>query len=373
MPGALAEDIDARVDALFARYKVVGGSVVVAREGQLVYARDWGVRSLAAGDPVGEDTFFRIASVTKLVSAIGLMQQVERGTLALDAPIGEVLGYAAASPRFPDTPLTLRQLMSHTASLTSGNGFSVGGRTLEQIIGLQSGKAGYYTHRRPGRAYRYSNLGAGVTSALLEAVTGQSMDAYMRAHVFEPLGIQAAYAASRIAQPQHLSDQHQDGRLLHTADSFIQNGYEDFADPQRHYDTAYGGLWIPTRDLARLGIALAGDGTVEGVRLLQPASLLEMQANQAQAGASVQADSPYGLFLERTNTALPGHTLFGHQGILNGVSANLYFEPDTGFVFTLATNGGSTARQGGVTRLARALIKELYGPLIEDARPQPVN
>lgn len=347
--------MDQQVDRIFRRYSTTGGSVVIAREGEIVYARDYGYKSLGRRLPVDENTLFRVASVTKLVSGIGLMQLMEQGKLELDGDIGEVFGYPIRNPRFPETPLTLRHLMSHTASISSSNGFAVGGRTVQGTLGMQAAKNSWFLNREPGTRYQYSNFGAGVAGAMMEAAAGQSANAYMLEHVFGPLQITAAYAASLIATPDDLSHQYQNGQLHRSAQSFLRNGYEDTADPERHISTIYGGLWINSRDLARLGIALCGNGTVDGVRLLREESVLNIRDR------TDRHDSPYHLFVERTDHVLPGRTLYGHQGLLNGVIAALYYEPESGFVMALTTNGCNPARTNRVSRLSMALAEALYG------------
>ncbi len=346
--------LDAEVDRIFRRYQTTGGSVVAAIGGDIVYARDYGYKSLGKRLPVDEHTLFRVASVTKLVSGIGLQQLIEQGKLTLDGDIGEVFGYPIRNPRFPDTPITLRHLMSHTASISASNGFAVGGRTVQDTLGMQASKNAWFLNKEPGTHYQYSNFGAGVSGAMMEAASQLSANAYMQQHVFAPLQITAAYAASLIGNPDDLSHQYQNGELNRSAQSYIRNGYEDTADPERHINTAYGGLWIGSRDLARLGIALCGDGTVDGVRLLKQESVADIR----QRGTDPV--SPYHLFVECTDKVLLGHTLYGHQGLLNGVIACVYYEPETGFVFAMATNGCSPARRDGVSRLSIALAEALY-------------
>lgn len=352
--------MDEQVDRLFRRYQTVGGSVVVARRGEIVYARDYGYKSLGRRTPVDENTYFRIASVTKLVSGIGLMQLVDAGKLHLDRDIGRYFGYKLRNPYFPDTPITLRQLMSHTASLTSGNGFAVGQRPLQSMLSLEANKRAWYANKEPGSTYAYSNFGAGVAGALMEQAGGLSANAYMQRHVFEPLGITAAYAASLIPTPEDLSHQYQDRQLYRSAQTYISNGYEDTASPETHYNTTYGGLWIRSRDLARLGIALCEGGQVDGVQLISEKSARAMGTPQNGGGTSVTGDSPYGLFVERTDKVLAGHTFYGHQGLLNGVICSLYYEPQSGFVIAMTTNGCSPARRDRVSLLSIRLAEALY-------------
>ena len=140
----------------------------------------------------------------------------------------------------------------------------------------------------------------------------------------------------------------------------FNQGYEDFADPETHYRTTVGSLWIRARDLATLTIALCGDGSVNGVQLLRPDSLALMRADQASFAKSVTGESPYGLFLQREDSLIAGHTLYGHQGLVMGVLCNVYFEPETGFGFVMLTNGCNNVLQDHVAVLARRMVGLAY-------------
>ncbi len=354
---------DAQVDAFFRRGRAVGGSVVIAYKGQIVYARDYGYQNTYRREPVTADTYFRIASVTKLVTGIGAMRLAEEGLLNLDEDISAYFGYSIQNPRYRSTPLTLRQLMSHTSSVSEKGGFSSIHRTVYDMLSKDVNRSGNFETWAPGSKYQYSNFGAGLVGAIMEAVTWQSVNAAMREKVFSPLNMDAAYAASLLKEPQYIASQYENGSLNKAASRYIKDGYEDTADPEKHFRTTVGELWIRSRDLAKLAIALCGDGSVDGVRLLSPQSVQTMREEQKLLGGSVTGDSPYGLFMHRVDSILEGKTLYGHQGLSNGRSSNVYFDPANEFVFVMTTNGASNARDKGVVVLAQNLLRFLY-PLV---------
>lgn len=369
---APAQDgIDEQVDSLFGQSQTIGGVVVVTLGDQIVYRRCYGYQDTETLVPVTEDTYFRIASVTKMVSAIGLMQLRERRLVDLDADVDEYFGYRIANDYHPDTPVTLRQLMSHTAALSASADYE-SGLPLETIFSGKASNREYFTDRVPGSAYEYSNFGAGLAGAVMEAVTGVSVNRYMRENVFGPLSIDASYDPAALADPASVATlYHSDGARYHSAEYLLGQPYEDFADPERHYGTTIGSLWIRAKDLATLTIALSGDGTVNGVRLLSMESLSQMRDDQASYHASVTGDSPYGLFLQREDTLLEGHTLYGHQGLFIGILCNVYFEPETGFGFVLLTNGCNNKLQNRVGVLARRMFALAYGTFVSDEDYQP--
>lgn len=355
-----ADDLDAFVDRAMRGAKVVGGTVVVYHRGQLVYARDYGWRNQTRKEPVDENTYFKTASITKMVTGIGLMTLKEQGLVDLDADISDYFGYRIANPKYTKQPLTLRQLMSHTASISEGGGYSRIKNTVGEMLALKHKRAGNYLAKAPGSSYQYSNFGAGLVGSIMEAVTNQSVQAYMAGAVFEPLHMDAAYNAGLLNSPQDVSSQYAGGKVSKSAALSIQDPHEDWADPERHYRITVGNVWMRARDLAKLTALLCEGGAIDGVRLLTPESVQEMMAEQRSLGLSVSGESPYGLFLEHNDTIIKGKTVWGHQGMSSGAIVNTYFEPDSGFVFTLLVNGSSMNRDNRVGKLARRLIGELY-------------
>ena len=116
IPSARREAADDFFTRLFSRKKTVGGAVIVNQEGRRLYEFFYG-RAAGKSSRVTEDTVFKVASVTKLITAIGVMQLKEQGKIDLDEPLAKADGTPIRNPRYPNLPITLRQAMSHTSSL----------------------------------------------------------------------------------------------------------------------------------------------------------------------------------------------------------------------------------------------------------------
>jgi len=117
-------------------------------------------------------------------------------------------------------------------------------------------------------------------------------------------------------------------------------------------------------NVLRYAVALCGDGEVDGVRLLTPESISLMRDDQASFGTSVTAESPYGLFTNREETLIEGHTFYGHQGMFGGILCNVYFEPETQFCFILLTNGCNNVLQNHVGVLTRRQFVYAYDTFV---------
>lgn len=363
LPAANALDmaeIDSEVDKIFSRYKTVGSSVVVMKDGDIVYERDYGLRNITKKLPVDENTYFKMGCVTKMVSSLAILQLVDDGTLDLDADISQYFGYDIINPYFPKTPITLRQLLSHTSTVSETGGYTRIRNTVKDILYDKSRGTGNYTKFEPGSKYKYSNFGSGLVGSIVEAVSGQSVNRFVTERLFEPLNMDASLAASWLQSPDHIASLYTGRKLHRAATKYIAEGYEDTASPETHFRTMVGALFIRSRDLAKIVHGLSTDGSVDGVQFLKPETVQLMREEQHLLGKSVTGKSPYGLFLERNTLVLPGHTVYGHQGMTGVSSNNVYFEPESGFVFVVTTNGSSQARDHGTMLLAQTMLRYTY-------------
>lgn len=354
---ALADEtLDAQVDRVFARAKAVGGALVVAMGEEIVYERYYGVQQKTTGVPVTENSYFRVASVTKLVTGIGLLQLMDQGVLDPDEDISQYLGYTVYNPRYPDVPITLRQLMSHTAGLSEDSSWNRQSAQLREMLEVTQKARANFKDVRPGAKYAYSNFGAGVTGSIIESVTGQDVSSYMRGAVFAPLGIDAAYSVTQLENPEYITASYKKDGTLNVSPSYLlRKGYTAEPDPDAHYRMTVGSLFIRPRDLAKLGVALCGDGTVGGVRVLSEEAVAMTRQAQSKETTGITADSPYSFFVIRQDSLFEGRTVYGHQGTSEGIVANMYVEPESGLTMVVVSNGCSAVRDHGIMSLTRRL------------------
>lgn len=347
-------EADAFFDALFQKARAVGGVALVSQEGERLYSYTYGWGDKAKTRPVTEDTVFKVASVTKLVTAIGVMQLVEQEKLSLDEPLTDQNGTAVRNPHYPQSPVTLRQVMSHTSSLSSTAPYSRKPHW-EQI----DRKSGYFCTWQPGTRYEYANLNGGFLGSLIERASGQSLNTYMAENVFSPLGINAAYAATLLPDASLLSNTFsQDGSTYRNAADYLKDGlgYEDTCDPDSHYRASVGSLYISASGLETLGRALAGNGSAAGISLLAPETVRMMREDQRLfPGSTVTGESPYGLCLYRYT--MDWDTWYGHQGRWEGLLVDVFFEPATQTVLVFIANGVKREPGREVASLAETALE----------------
>lgn len=152
-----------------------------------------GFADKAAKRKVTADSPVRIASVSKLITALGVMRLVDAGVLELDRDVSDYLGWRLRNPAFPDTPITLRLLLSHQSSLVDGGelyivplGETVRGRLADPRV--------WDAAHAPGSGwFHYSNMNFPVVASVMEAATGERFDALMQRLVFRPLKLDACF------------------------------------------------------------------------------------------------------------------------------------------------------------------------------------
>lgn len=270
-------------------------SVLAIRNGDVSYAAGFGRRFIGRDGmpdrPAGPDTLFRIASVSKLVTTLGLMRLHEDGKVALDADVSDYLGFTLRNPHFPAQPITLRHLLTHTSSLRDDGGYSWGaGVALRDVLGAG---AMFATNAGPGAYFTYCNLGWGVIGTVMECVTGERFDRLMRRLVLDPLGLQADYHPAGLgsAALANLATLYRkrtvDTEVWDPAGPWIAQADDFSKTPPAAVDGAVigtnatpfsptGGLRIGARDLGVVMRMLMHGG--QG--LLQPATLARMFGRQ---------------------------------------------------------------------------------------------
>lgn len=271
--------------------EVPGVVAMAATDKGLLYAGAFGERALGTGSAMTLDTVFRIASMTKAVTCVAAMQLVEQGLLSLDAPVPALdpalsapqvlLGFdAAGAPRLRPAkrPITLRHLLTHTA----GFGYEVwDARTARyvQATGMASLSSGKVAALRlplmfdPGEQWEYG-INIDWVGRLVEASSGQSLDAYFQDKIFAPLGMQDTGFVPSAAQRARQARTHQrqsDGTLL-------LQPLEAPSTPE--FYAGGGGLYATAADYLAFLQMLLHKGAWNGARLLQADTVEQMGQNQ---------------------------------------------------------------------------------------------
>ncbi|PIF10759.1 CubicO group peptidase (beta-lactamase class C family) [Janthinobacterium sp. 13] len=315
-PRALDATLAAIVDD--AAHPLASLSVLAIRHGKVSYQQQFGCRHMAATPadslPVTPATLFRIASVSKMMTTLGLMRLVEQGKLSLDQDVGIYLGFSLRNPHFPQQPLTLRSLLSHTSSLRDAGGYAWGPERSLRDVFTAGGDSMWDRAAAPGRYFTYANLNWGVIGTVMEKVTGERFDLLMRRLLLDPLDVRggynpAAFSPEEVANTATLYRKRTletevwqpHGPWIAQADDFYQRPPAGMASyvigSNATVFSPTGGLRISAAGLGKVMQMLLDGGRYQDQQLLQPASIALMFGRQWQlAPDASNGDSERGLY-----------------------------------------------------------------------------
>ena len=365
---ALHATLQQKLDSAFARYKTLGAVVCVIENGAVTDTFTYGVIA-PDGAPMTADTLFRVGSISKMVTAVGVMQLVERGTLALDGDVGAVLGIPLRNPQYPDIPITLRQLMSHSAGLRDSGHYTIAlrgeARPLAELFAQPQVRYLFHPGAAPGSRTEYSNFGGGLLGSVLEAATGQTVDAYMAANVFSPLGITAAYQSGALPAGVTVSDMYIMPGRRRAATVWDDPAPSAAPDAQRDYTLTAGKLILSAPDLCKLLIALCDGGVYGQTRVLTEQSAAAMRTVPNGEGMAA-GSTGFGLSMNVLSGLVPGHTLYGHGGKANGMLCAAYFDPGDRTGVVMLTNGcNNRPTEQNVGKLSLLVLRTIYADWLD--------
>ena len=199
--------LDAELSAIVndAAHPLASLSVLAVRGGKIVYQRQFGLRFIdqknpTQSRPADDATLYRMASISKLVTTLGVMKLVEDGKLALDTDVSGYLGYQLRNPNFPAVPITLRMLLTHTSSLRDDAGYYWEAKlnvNLKDVL-LPDGRLfdngrAWAKNAKPGAYFQYANLPWGVVGTIMERASGQRFDRLMRRLILDPMDLRGGF------------------------------------------------------------------------------------------------------------------------------------------------------------------------------------
>ena len=317
----------------------------------------FGLADISAGRPISPDDPVRIASISKLVLAIGVMRLVEQRRLDLDSDVSKWLGWRLRNPAFPDKPITLRLLLSHQSSLTDNIDYVL---PLDaDMRGILNDPKAWDAEHAPGTFFRYTNFNFPVIAAVMERATGERFDRLMGRLVLKPLKLDACYnwescnaataARSAVIYRARVAtkDDNKGAKPACTVTPASDGGCDLTkwrAGANGAIFSPQGGLRISMRGLAKVGRLLLGQGKVDGVRLLTPRSVAILSTpvwtfDGSNGDTQNGFTCSYGLAIAFLATPVQGcrddpfgdgKRRLGHSGEAYGLRSGLWIDPKSG-------------------------------------------
>jgi CubicO group peptidase (beta-lactamase class C family) len=311
-------------------------------------------RRVTADDPA------RVASISKLVVAIGVMKLVEQGRLDLSSGVSHWLGWPLRNPGFRDRSITLAMLLSHTSSVREHDddyAIPLGG----SLQAAMQDPLNWDPQHGPGDNYfQYANMNFPIVASIVEKVTGERFDIWMRREVLEPMKLDSCYnwptcsdaaAAQAVELDSPAGEPLKDDLHGQRPACAVQVSEGEACDLTRWKPgengslfAPQGGLRISARGLARVGRMLLNGGTLDGVRLLSPQSVdtLLTQVWRSDGSNGITDHGfycSYGRATQQIPTPAPGcaddmgtrgRTLVGHAGDAYGLKSGIWIDRANG-------------------------------------------
>jgi CubicO group peptidase (beta-lactamase class C family) len=344
--------------------RVPSAGLMLARDGKTLGPQLFGRQTLSLeSKPIRQDAIFLIASITKPVVAMGVLLLAERGLLSLDDRVEQFVPEFGGHGKHA---VTLRHLLTHTSGLPdmlpNNRELRVANAPLSEFV-KQACAIGL--DFPPGRGMQYQSVGFLMLGEIVQRVTGQSCAQFLRQEIFQPLGmadtalgapgqwlVGSSPVVNRIAEVRVTEDQ-------------VGESTWNWNSPfWRRLGAPWGGLLTTPADLGRFAQMMLGGGTLDGIRILSPATVRAATSNQLEAMKEVPADDrrcrPWGLGW-RLNW--PGHSAnfgdflsprtYGHWGATGTV---LWIDPDLNAFCVLFTTQPQEPHGNYLARACNAVV-----------------
>lgn len=306
------------------------GTVLVARDGQVLFSKGYGYANLEWKIPNTPDTKFRLGSVTKQFTAASILLLEERGKLSVTDPVKKYM---------PDAPaawdkITIRHLLTHTSGIPNFTGFA-DYQKLEPFPATPAELVARFRDKpldfQPGEKWNYSNSGYVLLGYLIEKITGGTYEKFVTENIFRPLGMKDSGYDSNTAIIPHRADGYEA-----TPNGFRHAGFVHMSIPH-----AAGALYSTTEDLLKWEQGLYGG------KLLQPASLQKMTTPFLENYA-------FGLTVETAG----GHKRITHGGGIEGFNTELEYYPEDKLAVVVLKN---VTGEVGAPEIANKLAAVAHG------------
>ena len=354
----LETEIQETVDKL----NVVGLSISVIENNKISYSQGFGYADIDKNIKTDTNTIYRIASISKSITASAIMKLYEEGKFKLDDDINDYLnGFEVRNPNFPDEKITFRMLHTHTSSIKDGDTYST-------IYDIQD-----FGDYKPGDQFEYSNYGYNLLATLIEQISNQDFEDFVQENIFKPLNMKASFNPNKFEDVDNIA-------VLYGIDE-DGNYYERLNDKKRIEDNIVisstvrdkdgkiplgnafkyfptGGLRTSPNELAKFMIMLSNKGLYNGTRVLKKDTVELMEQIHWYGDALNGLYKCKGLGLHITDDLIEGSRLIGHTGEAYGLLSNMFYDENRKFGYIMMLNGNNYKfGDDGFTKVEKEIAK----------------
>jgi CubicO group peptidase (beta-lactamase class C family) len=347
-------DLDSLIIEKFNKHAPVGLAVGVVYDGQLVYSKGFGMADIEKKKPVTADTIFRIGSISKTLTTIGLMQLWEQDKFELDDPVNPYLKTYKVLHDDPNAPsITFRHMMTHTSGIgetrdmlgllkSAAGKLEIAADPDEPVVPLgEFYKGRLRAETYPGMKWAYANHAYATLGQLIEDISGEKFEEYMIKHVLDPMGMKHSdYLLS-----ERVKDQFAQGY------NFKKGKFEK-VPYQRVVIGAAGSIFSSVNEMAKYATALMNGGEYNGQHIIKKETLDMMMTPQLDTDPRV-----YGIGLTFWLEKYGDHRVIEHGGGWPGFISSFRVAPDDKLAVIAFTNAGNMVS----STVGQAIMRKLLG------------
>lgn len=343
------------------KLEVAGLSVAVVKHGKIVYTHSFGLKNIENNLPLTDQHIFRIASISKSFTATALMQLAAAKKLSLTDDFSDLVGFKIRNPKYPEKVITLKMVLSHTSSINDSEGYF----NLDVINPNKNPNwAKCYNDYEPGKGYQYCNLNYNMAGTVIEKLSGERFDQYIKHHILDPLKLYGGYCIDSLDSNRFATLYEYDAKAkkLNPSPAAYAPRREELKSYIMGYSTPIlsptGGMKISATDLATYMTMHMNYGKYEKGRIIPKKYAKIMQTKLSD-------EENYGLALRITDKLISGKTLVGHTGSAYGLYSTMFFEPKEKYGFVVITNGCNPLSVNGHTQALSETVNTLYDYFIK--------
>ncbi len=332
-----------KLDNIAKEANAVGISALICNPKGIMEEYFYGKRDLEKDLDTKQGTIYRIASISKVVVAMGIMLLHDEGKLDIYEDISKYLGYTVRNPYFKEVPITVEMVMTQTSSLCDGEDEVLGYDgvngpnmyvSLERLLTDPTYK--YYTDKtylnhKPGTHFCYSNFGCGILACIIEKVTNMYFTDFIIEKILKPLDIDGSFRIEDIKNTDMVASLYSETHKLNRSyDLFLEYQFDRFPLGDNFRGPA-GGLFISAKNLSKIMRLLMNKGVYEGKRYLSEEIMND--ARRVHWTGTVPNDYYRKKGLQMIILDNYGERLWGHTGDAYGLKSFMLFNDNYGYIF----------------------------------------
>jgi CubicO group peptidase (beta-lactamase class C family) len=288
------------------------------------------------------------------------MQLAEAKKLSLNDDISKLIGFTVRNPKYPKKIITLRMVLSHRSGINDSQGYF----TLDVINSAKNPDwAKCYNDYEPGTGYMYCNLNYNMIGTIIEKISGERFDQYVKHHILDLLGLYGGYCVDSLDSSRFATIYEYDDSLkkFNPSPAAYARRREEIANYVMGYSTPIfsptGGMKISATDLARYMTMHMNYGRYKGEKIISKKSAKQMQTKLSD-------EEGYGLAIGSFDNLISGKPMKGHTGSAYGLYSGMFFQPKDKFGIVVITNGCKPGYTEGINTVIRKTVNFLYDHFI---------